>query len=233
MSVNGLGDIFRFNALSFRIDVATGKAPKFYEYMGYRGYERSQIIQWFRLENPSPIPDTAVGLIVRYLDREQMSELASLFIDYTTAKGVRELFHYAIGYTPQSKKDFQKQLSEYISEQPRVWERFYPESYFEQFERVYGYPRKSNVANHFTGVYIYNWFPRGIREKLNLYNPINPDKLFRDKCQHQFFTGELRIVLLQHITTVTEALAKSSDIEEFKSYMKKVPKIGQKYLKAS
>lgn len=109
--------------------------------------------------------------------------------------GIVALIDEATGYQEARAIDeLQKILDKYISEELRAWTEKFPNEFFKQIYRVYGWNYPKIGKNHpqcvagFINKYIYGRLPPGILEALKNKNP--PNERGNRKYRHHQWIGE-------------------------------------------
>lgn len=112
--------------------------------------------------------------------------------------GIVALVDEATGYQEYRARDeLQQILSAYIAEELLPWAKRFPDSYYQQLHRVWGWPYKP--GNHKRNAYIgrlTNWLiyeklPPGILEELRSRNPKNPITGRRKRTHHEHLTDDI------------------------------------------
>lgn len=143
--------------------------------------------------------------------------------------GIIALVDESSGYQEErAKNELQQLLEKYISEELRQWTRKFPNEFFKQIYRLYGWEWPNVNKNHpqcigqLINKYIYDRLPPGIREELENKNPLN-EKGRRPACHHQFLTENVGDDNLQkQITQVVTLMRVSDDLDGFKKLMDKI-----------
>ena len=108
--------------------------------------------------------------------------------------GIVALVDDATGYVEErNRSELQKLLEVYISEELRGWTEKFPNEFFKQIYRLYGWSYPKLGKNHpqcvagFINRYIYDRLPPGVKEELEKKNPPNENGNRRHRF-HQFLT---------------------------------------------
>lgn len=137
--------------------------------------------------------------------------------------GIISLVDDATGYTKvRARDELQAILAAYISAELLPWAKRFPDSFYEELHRVWGwnYTPGSNARNAYIGkltkALIYDPLPPGVIEELESKNPYDPEKRRRKHLHHQLLTSNIGHPHLEkQIVSVTTLLRISSDKDEF------------------
>jgi hypothetical protein len=142
--------------------------------------------------------------------------------------GVVALIDEVSGYEKEKEKnELQKLLEKYIVEELRPWTKKFPDSFFENFKRMYNLPnlkRTPSFIGNFINKFIYDELAPGVLEELKRVNPKNDDGR-RLGCHHQFLTEDLGCPALEkQISTVNTLIRISDNKEDFQKNYDKLKK---------
>lgn len=137
--------------------------------------------------------------------------------------GIISLVDDATGYVEhRSRTELEKILEKYISEELRQWTKKFPNEFFKQIYRLYGwtYPKVKKNHPQYVGKiinkYIYDDLPPGVLEELKLKNPVNEHGK-RSHKHHQFLTEDIGDSNLKaQITKIVTLMKHAENIEDFK-----------------
>jgi hypothetical protein len=159
---------------------------------------------------------------LRYVER------ADVLIRALAKTGVVALVDEATGYQEtRARNDLQRLVAEYVDEGFRRWVARFPDDFFTQALRVYGYSpnakdgrRRPGWIGSFINTYIYDQFPDGVLDELQRVNPTN-EKGRRSRAHHQHLTETTgNIHLDRQITAVLTLMHISRDQDHFKELFK-------------
>lgn len=128
--------------------------------------------------------------------------------------GIISLVDEATGYQQYRARDeLQQILSAYIAEELMPWTKRFPDAFYEQLHRVWGWPyapgnhRRNSYIGKLTNTLIYQQLPPGVLKELQERNPRDPKTKKRPRTHHEHLTPDLghRSLDLQ-ITAVTTLL---------------------------
>jgi len=112
--------------------------------------------------------------------------------------GVIALVDEATGYQQARARDeLQAILSHYIAEELLPWAKRFPDSYYEQLHRVWGWPYKPGdyqrnaYIGKLTNWLIYEQLPKGVLEELRSRNPKDPNTGRRKRTHHEHLTEDV------------------------------------------
>ena len=145
--------------------------------------------------------------------------------------GIIALVDEATGYQAvRARDELQRLLEQYVSEDFRPWVRVFPDAFFEEIYRLYGWDYKPGQTKHPAYVgrmiseYIYDRLPEGVTDELRRVNPKSAAG-WRPRKHHQHLTVDTGHASLdRQIATVTTLMQVSTDLEEFKTlFARKFP----------
>lgn len=142
--------------------------------------------------------------------------------------GITALVDECTGFQEvRDRNELQIILENYISEELRSWTKKFPNEFFKQIYRIYGweYPK---IGNHpqcigtFINKYIYGKLPEGVLQELKNKNPCNVNKIRKYK-HHQFLTDDIGDDnLKKQIVQVITVMKLSNNTEEFKVMIERI-----------
>lgn len=151
------------------------------------------------------------------------AESAERVVKALALVGITALVDEATGYQDErAKKELQQLLDAYIAEDFRPWVKTFPDVFFKELYRIFGWEFKPGATHRpkyvgrFINDYVYEPMPDGVLEKLKELNPVN-DSGNRSRRHHQYLTEDTGYQHLQsQIQQVMALMKASSDREEFK-----------------
>jgi P63C domain len=155
-------------------------------------------------------------------DQKRIASVCDLLMRGLAQVGIIALVDAATGYEKQREKDeLNKILSAYINEELRPWVKggVFPESFFEQIYRVYGWTytpgniSRPQVIGNLINKWIYEQLPDGILEDLQKKNPVN-EAGNRNHRHHQHLTESVGLRHLEGQIAVVTSLLRVSDTKE-------------------
>jgi hypothetical protein len=155
--------------------------------------------------------------------QKSAAKFADVLLNGFEQIGIISLVDDATGYTKvRARDELQAILAAYISAELLPWAKRFPDSFYEELHRVWGwnYTHGSNARNAYIGkltkALIYDPLPPGVIEELESRNPYDPEKRRRKHLHHQLLTsGVGHPHLEKQIVSVTTLLRISSDKDEF------------------
>jgi phage anti-repressor protein len=115
-------------------------------------------------------------------------------------------------------------LDEQIPEKATTWQCRYTKRFWGALENLYGLKQGQPACARVINAYIYDYFPKEVRQKLDKINPLLENGT-RANRQHQHFDDTLLELLKVQISQVTWLLEASADKKAFIKSMKKVKKL--------
>ncbi|MFS0700272.1 P63C domain-containing protein [Cellulomonas sp. 179-A 4D5 NHS] len=151
------------------------------------------------------------------------AESAEVLIRGLAKVGIIALVDEATGYQEQRSRDeLRRLLEQYVDESFRPWARMFPDAFFSELYRLYGWQwvPGNNAGPRYVGKfinrYVYDHLPEGVSDELRRVNPKLPSG-HRARKHHQHLTVDTGNVHLdRQITAVTTLMQVSHDLEEFK-----------------
>lgn len=171
------------------------------------------------------------------------ADAAEMLIRSLAKVGIIALVDEATGYQAvRARDELQRLIEQFVSEDFRPWVRVFPDAFFSEIYRLYGWDYKPGQNKHpnyigrFIGMYIYDQLPEGVADELRRVNPKSPAG-WRARKHHQHLTVDTgNVALDRQITTVTTLMQVSDDLEMFKAlFNKKFPNVepGRRVLRIS
>jgi len=145
--------------------------------------------------------------------------------------GIVALVDDATGYVEERQRnELQKILEKYISEELREWTKKFPDQFFKQIYRLYGWEWGEFKKNHpqcvgnIINKYIYDRLPPGVLDELKNKNPITENGK-RKHMHHQFLTEDVGDKnLSSQISQVVTLMRVSDNMDQFKNMIEKISK---------
>jgi hypothetical protein len=162
----------------------------------------------------------AGALQEQQLDKAQRAELLMRAL---ADVGIVALVDEATGYQQfRARDELQKILAAYISPELLPWAKRFPDSFYEELHRVWGWKYKTGSKKRtayigkLTNNLIYEQLPDGVLKELKRKNPVNPKTKRRKTHHHRILTEEIGHPHLEkQIVSVTTLLRISDDRQEF------------------
>jgi len=137
--------------------------------------------------------------------------------------GIVALVDEATGYQEvRARDELQVILNAYVAESFRPWVAVFPQEFFREIYRLYGWdykPGKSKRPGYVGKIinqYVYDQLPDGVLDELQKVNPRLPSGN-RSRKHHQHLTVDTGNVHLdRQILTVTTLMQVSDDLDQFK-----------------
>ena len=167
--------------------------------------------------------------------QKHLAEMAGVLIRAFARIGVIALVDEATGYQQDRARDeLNRILEAYISAELLPWTRRFPDEFFKQAFKIYGWEYKAGSARspRYLGKLInktvFEPMPPGILDELRRLNPPTESGYRRHK-HHQFLTPDTGLPHLdKQIVAVTTLMKVSDNKERFWEYFEKAfPKKGQ------
>jgi hypothetical protein len=160
------------------------------------------------------------------------ADAAETLIRSLAKVGIIALVDEATGYQAvRARDELQRLIEKFVSEDFRPWVRVFPDAFFSEIYRLYGWDYKPGQNKHpsyigrFISLFIYDQLPEGVLEELRRVNPKN-ESGWRLRKHHQHLTIDTgNVALDRQITTVTTLMQVSDDLDMFKElFARKFPK---------
>jgi hypothetical protein len=156
--------------------------------------------------------------------QSEIADLAKQIYHGLATIGIFQLIDDATGYAKvRARDELQKVLEAYISPTLLPWSERFPQTFYEQLHRVWGWPYRpgNNARNGYIGkltrALIYDPLPKGVIQTLEDKNPYIPERKGRKHHHHhRLLTKDVGEPHLdKQITSVTTLLSVSDSREEF------------------
>lgn len=159
----------------------------------------------------------------------KFAERCEILMRALSRVGIIALIDEKTGYQESRDKDeLQKLLEKYVLEYQRPWTRQFPEEFFRQVFKIYGwtYLKDKNARpgciGDFINRFIYDVLPEGVLQELRNKNPCDENGNRRHR-HHQFLTKDLGCDGLKQQLVETITLMKGSrSLGEFKELFYRV-----------
>lgn len=158
----------------------------------------------------------------------KIAKNAEIIIRSVAKVGIIALIDEATGYQEnREKRELQRLLNEFISEELRPWQKRFPDEFYKQIFRLRGWeypkpsPKRPGIVGKYTNQYIYNELHPKVLEALKVKNPIvSPGR--RNYRHHQYLTTDIGDPALEkQIVKVTTLMQISDSWEEFERNFEK------------
>lgn len=157
------------------------------------------------------------------------AEAAERVVRALSRVGITALVDEATGYQEtRAKNELQQLLAAYIAEEFRPWVKQFPEVFFREIYRLYGWEFKPGNHKHpkytgqFINKYVYKAMPDGILEQLQQLNPVQEGGN-RSRKHHQHLTSDQGVRHLERqIQKVITLMEISDDPRQFQAYFDRV-----------
>ena len=170
------------------------------------------------------VPDIAVSLITEYYAFDagvRCTEVARQAMRLFASVGVRTYLQNINGWKAPSYS-IKDEIQKYLPAKAAKWEKRFGESFWFALHECYGLKQGQRGCAPFINAYIYGWFPKEVRDRLEEINPLvtkEDGELEREFRIHQFFHDELLDLLVHHISRVTDVLTISKNRHEFRTHI--------------
>lgn len=156
-------------------------------------------------------------------NQEASAQAAEVLIRSLAKVGIIALVDEATGYQAERARDeLQRLLAKYVSEDFRPWVQVFPDMFFQEIYRLYGWDYKPGNSKRpgyvgtIINTYIYDRLPEGVADQLRRVNP-KTGSGSRARKHHQHLTIDTgNIALDRQIQTVTTLMQVSNDLDEFR-----------------
>lgn len=157
------------------------------------------------------------------------AEAAERVVRALSRVGITALVDEATGYQETRAKDeLQQLLALYIDEEFRPWVKQFPEVFFREVYRLYGWEFKPGNHKHpkytgqFINKYIYEAMPDGVLDRLRELNPVH-ESGNRPRKHHQHLTDDQGVRHLERqIQQVITLMQISDDRSQFQAHFDRV-----------
>ncbi|MBL8566677.1 MAG: P63C domain-containing protein [Hyphomicrobiaceae bacterium] len=155
--------------------------------------------------------------------QQDKAQRAELLMRALADIGIVALVDEATGYQQfRARDELQRILSAYVSPELLPWAKRFPDVFYEELHRVWGWAYKPGSKNRtayigkLTNSLIYEKLPPGVLDELKRLNPVDPSTKRRKTHHHRILTEEIGHPHLEkQIVSVTTLLKISSNKEEF------------------
>ena len=168
-------------------------------------------------------------------------DAAELLMRSLAKVGIIALVDEATGFQAvRARNELQQIIQKYVKEEFREWVAVFPQIFFQEIYRLYGWEYKEGQSKHpqyvgkFINTYIYEELPEGVLEELRRLNP-RGESGNRARKHHQYLTVDTGNVHLdRQILTVSTLLQVSADLDNFKElFDRRFPRAGRKALRVN
>ena len=171
------------------------------------------------------IPDIAVAVILEYyaFDAGRYVKPQTQLVYRAFARvGIRAWMQDITGYQKPSveKINLEEFLEKQLPYTPKQWERRFKPEFWAALEHLYGLKQGQLACASFIDHWVYGYFPKEVRERIDEVNPANEHYSRKVKI-HQHFDDKLLKALEMQISIVTSNLIRAENKYHFKRLMKK------------
>lgn len=214
-------------------------AKNLLEYVSEELYSKSEVVQYYHTNgrvaqgyNAEIIPLICELYIEAYnnqiltVNQLKIYNRSILLIRALAKVGITALIDEATGYQhDRQAQELQELLKAYISEDLLKWQKRFPNKYYREIFRLYGWEYDENSSKRpgfvgtFTKKFIYDLFPEEVIKEIEKRNPIiqSQRSWSRRKRHHQFLTTDIGIPQLDHyISKLLGVMALSDNKDDFK-----------------
>lgn len=161
-------------------------------------------------------------------NQESAAKAAEILVRGLAQVGITALVDEATGYQEKRAHDeLQRLLQAYVDESFRPWVKKFPNEFFKEVYRLYGWhydasnSKRPQVVGKFINKYIYDQLPDGVLKRLQQVNP-KLESGNRSRRHHQHLKDGQGVEHLERqILTVTTLMQVSADIEQFYELFKR------------
>jgi hypothetical protein len=166
-----------------------------------------------------------VGAILEYYAFEAgryRTEQASLVYRAMARIGIRAWMRGLVGYKKPTDDDIltSKFIQLQLPSEAKKWEHRFKPEFWAALKSLYGLTKERKACGRFIAYWVYGYFPKEVKERLDEINPTNEETGFRKNCHHQHFDDILSKALDIQISLVTCNLIKAVDRKHFHDLMK-------------
>lgn len=143
--------------------------------------------------------------------------------------GIVALVDEATGYQDERERDeLHKLLAKYLSEERLAWAKRFPDEYYKQMYRLWGWPwptgrHKTPYVGQLTNRLVYDRLPPGVMDALKEKNPTEPGTGRRKWKHHQFLSEDLgQPDLRDHLLQLIAIMRASPTKEAFEDNFQRV-----------
>lgn len=183
------------------------------EYINLRG----QKVQGYRAELLPLVCDVYLGARKSGAlkgRQHAVADQAEILTRALSKVGIIGLVDETTGYQKvRARDELQKILSHYIAEELLPWSKRFPDSFYEQLHRVWGWEYKPTSSKRtafigrLTNTLVYEQLPPGVLDELKSKNPVDPATKRRKTVHHRHLTSDVgHPHLANQITSITTLL---------------------------
>ena len=154
--------------------------------------------------------------------QERIVQVCDLLVRGMAKEHIVMLVDRATGYTDQEVRDeLTKILEQYIAPHLMPYVQRFPEEFFKQVYKIYGWPYKPGntqsprYVGQFINTYVYGYLPPGVLEKLRELNPVT-ESGYRKHKHTRLLTDTGNTHLDKQVTLTITVMMLSDNKEEFK-----------------
>lgn len=143
--------------------------------------------------------------------------------------GIVALVDEATGFQDERERDeLHRLLARYLSEERLAWAKRFPDEYYKQMYRLWGWPwppgnGKTPYVGQLTNKLVYEKLPSGVIEALKARNPTEPGTGRRRWKHHQFLSEDLgQPDLRDHLLQLIAIMRASPNLAAFEENFERV-----------
>lgn len=217
MSANNLTQYLEQD-IGSRADIIIYKSPSGQKFQGYDATLLPEVCKMYVKANSDGVLTDS---------QKHIGKVCEAILCGLATVGIVALVDDATGYVEErSRSELQKLLEVYISEELRSWTEKFPNEFFKQIYRLYGWSYPKIGKNHpqcvgnFINKYVYDRLPPGIKEELKNKCPLNENgnRLHRF---HQYLTNVGDDNLNKQIIQIVSYMKISNDIKQLDEILEK------------
>jgi len=170
---------------------------------------------------------------VLFLSQKKIAKACRAMLYSLASVGIVALIDESTNYqSVRARNELNEMLSKFLSEELMPWTKKFPDIFFKQLYRLYGweYPHARNHPRCVSGFilkHVYGKLPEGIKEELERKNPTNENGN-RTHRHHQFLSEDLGNQALQkQVMEVITVMRLSKNMDDFKKHMKGIDGYGE------
>jgi hypothetical protein len=201
-----------------RLDLISYKSPSGQKLQGYDAAILPEVCKMYVKANSDGVLKD---------DQKHIAKVCEIILCGLATVGIIALVDDATGFVEQRERtELEKLLSAYISEELRQWTSKFPNEFFKQMYRLYGwsYPNVKNYhpkcVGHFINKYIYDRLPPGVKDELKKKCPSNENGN-RIHRFHQFLTDVGDKNLTNQIVQTISYMKICKDVKELDEILEK------------
>jgi len=161
-------------------------------------------------------------------NQEHLVQTCDLLMRSMAKEHIVSLVDRATGYTEiEIRDELTKILAQYIAPHLMPWLPRFPDEFFRQVYRIYGWPyvagnrKMPGYVGKFINKYVYGYLPPGVLEKFNEANPVL-ESGHRATQNHRWLTDHGLTYLDRQITSTITIMTLSVDAAQFDQNFHKV-----------